>query len=130
MSTNDVELLGGQIDNLARTIASERDATRKGNRVRNALLAVLAVMVVVNAWSIRQINAAKKDARVAACVRANEQIDQINGILTKFTTPPAGSTRTPEQQATIEARIRALEIPRRDCTPKGIAAFYSKEKAK
>lgn len=127
---SDIEILGTQIDNLATKIDSERDATRRGNRLRNVGLVVLFAIALGNVWTIHQANNAKHDARAAACLRANQEIDDINGILTKIAIPAAGQVRTPEQQAAIDARVKGLKLPRRDCSPNGIDIFYNKEKAK
>lgn len=89
-------------------------------------LAIAAVAVAVNLQRTNEIIAARADSRVAACHQDNAKTDQINGILIKVSTPPDGVTVTPSQQARIDS-FRELEIPQRDCSPKGIAAYYAKK---
>lgn len=64
-------------------------------------------------------------ARKIACDQQNVTYDKINDSLRRSVLPPGSPVPTPEEQAVIDAFLGPYLIELRDCTPQGIADYYS-----
>lgn len=108
-----------------------------------AAVVVALVAVSVNLQRVNQINRDRDSARVAACLSYNRDLaknvnavnDQTQALVRDvFTGLPA--YKDPTGKALIDhfvddrdAKFEAVKVPLRDCTPPGIAAFYSEHGA-
>lgn len=69
------------------------------------------------------------DNKVAGCVNQNEVFAKINGLILASATPRNGVKRTPAEQAAAVKALQPFLIPVRNCTPAGIAKYYSIKEA-
>lgn len=117
-------------------------ATRKMRAWRFAgavglVLSVLAIWGAVQADNaVEEIQKQRAEARLASCVKDNENAGKINGlgdalrqIVVLATSSPA--PRSPESQARVDFFVTAsneavdqARIAARDCSPAGIDAFF------
>lgn len=107
---DEIRELSAEVRGLRATIKDEREARRFSNRVIAVLGSLMAIVLLVVAVALVHANEAKADARVAACIRSNQTVDDNNAALGKYGLPPL--------------------FKHRSCTPAAIRMFYSQEHAK
>lgn len=158
MPTRDEVLaLTEQVGNLAEEVHGEREAKKWAVRILGTALAVVLVIAVRGQQTadkaqkaadkaqeaVELVIAQRDDARVAACEkdnadanRENTKLDRDKDLLDDTFNNPAGRERTPEQQSAVDAYLAdqyaqydALRSPLRDCSRKGIEAFYAAQGA-
>jgi hypothetical protein len=97
------------------------------------------VLAVLARQSVTDMRVQRDEARVVACNSFNDQLDLVeqaivNASSAAIRTLAPEPTLTPEQQARLNVYVAALEAQtdatldpaRRDCTPAGIEAFYTR----
>lgn len=65
------------------------------------------------------------ESQRAGCVNQNEVFAKINRLILQSAVPRNGVTRTPTEQAAVVQALQPFLIPLRDCSPAGIAKYYS-----
>lgn len=103
-----------------------------------AIAATVALVVgVIALQAIEEMRTQRAHSRIVTCQKDNETAAKINALggafrqVITFATP-ANPSRTPEQQARVDEfvaqanhAIDGAKVSSRDCSPHGIAVYYS-----
>lgn len=97
-----------------------------------AMLVILALVLTVASLraTVRQQNADRAAARVAACINANDERAQVRQAFVKSVMAVIPANPTPDQAAKVETFLDAYRkgvlagLPDRDCSPAGIDSYY------
>lgn len=135
----DVRRLIESIGDLHDELVEHRRIVKNSNRLAwgSIVLAVVGVVCVIvalivvaqNHASIRELEQARAEARKITCDNENALSMRLHEKLPAalLALAPPGTDLTAEQQARLDAYTASVVagFPFRDCTPEGIAAYYS-----